>query len=146
ATVATAEIVANYGPDPYPYGVEEPRHDRRVLPLRPRPGRDAAAHDGGGAVSARDGAGVADWTRQRRPDQSGLAPDSLITFAHFSVSSIISFSKSAGDPANVVAPRSASRCLNFGSARTALISELSLLTISPGVFLGAARPYHWLAS
>src|SRR6476646_3574457 len=81
-----------------------------------------------------------------RPDQSGLAPENLTTFAHCSVSSTINFWKSAGDPANGAWPRSVSRCLNFGSDKIASSSELSLLTISPGVFFGATRPYHWLAS
>jgi 4,5-dihydroxyphthalate decarboxylase len=36
AAAATAEIVANYGPDPYPYGVEESRatHDQGVTQRR----------------------------------------------------------------------------------------------------------------
>src|SRR5262245_45692883 len=78
--------------------------------------------------------------------QSGLAPENLITFAHFSVSAAISFWKSAGDPPNVMRPRSVSRCLNFGSAKMALTSALSLLTTSAGVSFGPMRPYHWLAS
>jgi hypothetical protein len=44
------------------------------------------------------------------------------------------------------AARSASRALILGSARAALISLLSLSTISAGVFLGVQRPNHPLAS
>jgi hypothetical protein len=42
-------------------------------------------------------------------DQSALAPENFITLAHFSVSSAISFPKSAGEPASAVPPRSARR-------------------------------------
>ena len=63
-----------------------------------------------------------------------------ITLAHFSVSSAMSLPKSAGEPASTVPPRSASRALILGSARAALISLLSLSTISAGVFLGAPMP------
>ena len=51
-----------------------------------------------------------------------------------------------GRAASTVPPRSASRALILGSARTALISLLSLSTISAGVFLGAPTPYQVLAS
>jgi hypothetical protein len=44
---------------------------------------------------------------------------------------------SAGDPGVTLPPMSASRVLILGSASPALISLLSLLTISTGVFLGA---------
>ena len=40
----------------------------------------------------------------------------------------------------------ASRAFMPGSAIAALISLLSLSTISAGVLAGAARPYHWLVS
>ena len=63
-----------------------------------------------------------------------------ITLPHFSVSSAMSLPKSAGEPASTVPPRSASRALILGSARPALISLLSLSTISAGVFLGAPTP------
>src|SRR5262249_3740990 len=69
-----------------------------------------------------------------------------ITFAHFSLSSTTSFPKSAGEPGTTVPPRSASRAFTLGSARAALTSLLSLSTISAGVFLGAKRPNHPLAS
>src|ERR1700681_1041273 len=70
-------------------------------------------------------------------DQSGLMPASLITLAHFSVSSAMNFPNSAGEPPNTVAPRSANRAFSLGSPRLALISLLSLSMISAGVFLGA---------
>src|SRR5262245_17400267 len=69
-----------------------------------------------------------------------------ITFAHFSLSSTTSFPKSDGEPGTTVPPRSASRAFTLGSASAALISLLSLSTISAGVFLGAKRPNHPLAS
>src|SRR5215470_3109550 len=59
-------------------------------------------------------------------DHSGLMPANLITFAHFSVSSVMSFPKSWGEPASTVPPRSASRAFILGSL-------LRLLTISAGV-------------
>ena len=43
-----------------------------------------------------------------------------ITFAHFSVSSAMSFPKSSGEPAIVMPPKSASRSFSLGSARPAL--------------------------
>src|SRR5262245_44194586 len=76
----------------------------------------------------------------------GLMLAARITFAHFSLSSTTSFPKSAGEPRTTVPPRSASRASTLGSASAALISLLSLSTISAGVFLGAKRPNHPLAS
>src|SRR6516225_7529808 len=61
-------------------------------------------------------------------NQSGFAPENFTTLAHFPVSSTTSLPKSAGEPANVVPPISASRVFIMGSARLALISRLSLLT------------------
>ena len=49
-------------------------------------------------------------------------PANLTTLAHFSVSSMISFSKSAGEPDNADPPTSARRALNVGSASAVLIS------------------------
>ena len=72
--------------------------------------------------------------------QSALAPENLTTLPHFSVSSAISLPKSAGEPASTVPPRSASRAFMLRSARPALISLLSLSTISTDVFFGAPIP------
>src|SRR3981081_2407691 len=69
-----------------------------------------------------------------------------ITLAHFSVSSASSLPKSAGEPGSTVTPKSTKRAVVLGSARAALSSLLSLLTISAGVFLGAPMPYQPLAS
>src|SRR5262249_10374179 len=69
-------------------------------------------------------------------DQSALMPTDLITLAHFSVSSAMSLPKSAGETTSGVTPKTASRAFILGSARPALISLLSLSTISAGVFLG----------
>src|SRR5262245_731391 len=68
------------------------------------------------------------------------------TLPHFSVSSAISLPQSAGEPGSGHAPMSASCPLSFGSASPALISRLSLSTISAGVPLGAHTPFHVLAS
>ena len=81
-----------------------------------------------------------------RLHQSALAPENLTTLPHFSVSSAMSFPKSAGEPKSGVPPRSASLAFILGSARAALISLLSLSTISAGVAFGAPRPYQALAS
>jgi len=67
------------------------------------------------------------------------------TLPHFSVSAAIRLPKSDGEPANTAAPRSASRAFSFASARPALISRLSLSTISTGVVLGAQMPNQPLA-
>src|SRR6516162_5545299 len=81
-----------------------------------------------------------------RLHQSALAPENLITLAHFSVSSAMNLPKSEDEPGNTAAPRSANRAFNLGSARPALISLLSLSTISAGVSLGAPMPCSALAS
>src|SRR5262249_56422912 len=81
-----------------------------------------------------------------RPHQSALAPENLTTLPHFSVSSAMSFPKSAGELKSGVPPRSASLAFILGSARAALISLLSLSTISVGVFFGAPIPTHPVAS
>ena len=79
-------------------------------------------------------------------DQSGLAPENLTTLAHFSVSSAMSFPKSAGEPASIVPPISATAALILGSARPALISLWSLSMISAGMFFGAPTPNQRLVS
>ena len=84
--------------------------------------------------------------RRRARGHSGLRLAVRMTLPHFSVSSAMSFPKSAGEPPSTVPPKSASRALIFGSARAALISLLSLSTISAGVFPGAPMPYQALAS
>src|SRR6516162_606690 len=82
----------------------------------------------------------------RAGDYSALMPANLTTLRHLSVSSAMNFPKSAGEPASAVPPRSASRAFILGSARAALISLLSLSTISGGVPFGAPTPYQPLAS
>ena len=74
-----------------------------------------------------------------RLHQSALAPENLTTLPHFSISSAMSFPKSAGEPKSGVPPRSASLAFILGSARAALISLLSLSTISASV---ALSPYQ----
>src|SRR6516162_10831216 len=95
------------------------------------------------------------WPRQSRvtggteyltAHYSGLMFAARITSAHFSISSAINLPKSVGEPASTVPPRSASRAFIVGSARAALISLLSVSMILAGVFLGAPRPPHALAS
>src|SRR5438034_6338104 len=73
-------------------------------------------------------------------------PKNFTTLAHFSTSSARNLPKSAGDPASSDAPKSASRAFDLESARTALISLLSLSTMSAGVFLGAPTPAQALVS
>jgi|SRR6267154_6359539 hypothetical protein len=48
------------------------------------------------------------------PDQSAFAPENFTTFAHFSVSTAMSFPKSAGEPAITVPLKLASRAFIFG--------------------------------
>ena len=76
----------------------------------------------------------------------GFMLAALIILAHFSVSSAMSLPNSAGVIGIGAPPSSASRALILGSASSALISPLSLSTISAGVFFGAPIPNHWLAS
>src|SRR5215467_5423450 len=71
--------------------------------------------------------------RSARLHQSGFAPENLITLAHFSVSVAMNLAKSEDEPGNTAAPRSANRAFNLGSTRPALISLLSLSTISADV-------------
>jgi len=68
--------------------------------------------------------------------------DAKITLPHFSVSSAISLPKSAAVVDIGFTPKSANRVINLGSARLALISLLSVLTIAAGVFFGAPTPYY----
>src|SRR5262245_16189618 len=80
------------------------------------------------------------------PRHSGLMLAARITVAHFSVSSAMSFLKSAGEPGRTVPPRLASRDFILGSARPVLISSLSFSMISADVVFGAPTPYQVLAS
>src|SRR5262245_58371150 len=78
--------------------------------------------------------------------QSAFAPENFMTFPHFSVSSAMRFPYSAGERASTVPLRSAKRAFILGSVRAALISLLSLSTISVGVSLGAPMPPQALVS
>src|SRR2546427_6043174 len=91
-----------------------------------------------------DDAGRELITRKRY--QFGLPPANLTTLAHFSVSSAMSLPKSAGEPASRVPPSSASRALILESASAALVSPLSLSTMTAGVALGAPKPHQLLSS
>jgi hypothetical protein len=55
-------------------------------------------------------------------------------------------SEIGGEPGRSVPPKSANRAFTFGSASAALISLLSLSTISAGLFLGVPKPAQKLAS
>src|SRR4029077_20024838 len=79
------------------------------------------------------------------PRHSGLMAANFTTLPHFSVSAAMSLPKSAGEPPIAIPPDSASRVLNAGSPRPALISLLSRSMISAGVLLGAPIPYQVLA-
>src|SRR6476619_6446707 len=86
-----------------------------------------------GDIAAIRGTGVTEhWIGL--PHQSALMLRVRMTLPHFSVSSAISLPNWAGDPGSGAPPRSASRDFILGSARAALISLLSLTTISPGMF------------
>jgi hypothetical protein len=80
------------------------------------------------------------------PDYSGLMPANLITLPHFSVSLAISLPKSADELGRGEAPRSVNRAFTVGSASIALITLLSLSTISADVPFGAPIPYQALVS
>ena len=86
---------------------------------------------------------VIEW---RREYHSAFIFANWITSAHFLVSSAMSLLKSPGDSANGVLPKSARCAFIFGSASPALISLLSVLMISTGVFFGAAMPLQPSAS
>src|SRR5262249_39065553 len=79
-------------------------------------------------------------------DHSALMLAARITLPPFGVSSARTFRKGGGGPERVAPPMSTRRAFSLGSARAALISLLSLSTISAGVFLGAATPYQPLDS
>src|SRR5262249_8002729 len=78
--------------------------------------------------------------------QSGLMLAVWITFPHFSLSAAMNLPKSAADPGRSLPPCSARLAFIVGSASAALISLLSLSTISAGVALGAPTPNQMLAS
>src|ERR1700722_14913405 len=83
--------------------------------------------------------------RDDRP-YSNLMLANRITLPHFSVSSAMNFPNSAGAIDIGTAPKSASRDLNSGAGRVALVSLLSLSMISAGVRFGAPMPYQPMAS
>ena len=64
--------------------------------------------------------------RRSSRNQSGLAPENLTTLPHFSVSSAMSFPKSAGEPASTSPARSASRAFILGSVRPAAVRRCPL--------------------
>src|SRR5262249_10128003 len=72
--------------------------------------------------------------------ESALSPETFAPLAPFPMSLAVNLPKSPGEPVNASTPMSASRVFILGSATPALISLLSLSTISFGVFLGAATP------
>jgi hypothetical protein len=61
---------------------------------------------------------------------------------HFSVSTTMIFSYSAGVDGTVSLPKAANCGLSFASSRPELISLLSLSMISVGVALGAPMPFQ----
>src|SRR5215471_9673500 len=81
-----------------------------------------------------------------RDNQSGLRPANFTTLAHFAVSSASNSPYAAGDPISTDEPKSLNFAWSFGSASPALISLLSLSTISAGVSFGAPMPLTELAS
>src|SRR5262252_10167469 len=85
------------------------------------------------------------WNVSRR-HYSGLMLAARITLPHFSVSSVMSVLKSAGEPPRIMPPRSASCVFILGSTRPALTSLLSLSIIPGGVPAGAPKPKYRLDS
>src|ERR1043166_2620533 len=72
-------------------------------------------------------------TSARAPDHSGLIPADLITLVHFSIFSAMNLANSSGElGGTATAPRSANRCLMFGSSTAALGCLLSAAMISDG--------------
>ena len=67
-------------------------------------------------------------------------PANFTTFPHFTVSSAMNLPNSAGEPATMVSPKSASLVFTLAAASPALISLLSLSIISNEVSFGAERP------
>src|SRR5262249_57689998 len=82
------------------------------------------------------------WNADEATLHSALMLAARITLPHFSVSSVTSLPKSAGDAAWMRNPRSSYFALISGRARDALISLLSTSTISAGIFFGPAMPSH----
>src|ERR1700693_6021477 len=78
-------------------------------------------------------------------DHSGLILPARMTLPHLSVSAAMRLPNSPDVIGIGAPPVWASRALILESARPALISVLSLPTISTGVSLGATMPYQVLA-
>src|SRR6516165_5816032 len=119
--------------------------------LRPRETRDRRQRGRARGQMQKFAAGkfhsaLLDGRRSASRHHSSLLFAARITLPHFSISSVMSFPKSAGEPGSGVLPKLASREFIFGSAKAALTSLLSLLMISVGVFLGAPRPHTAVAS
>src|SRR5262249_6180339 len=61
-------------------------------------------------------------TSERAPDHCGLMPANLITLVHLSIFSAMNLANSSGEfGRTATAPRSANRCLMFGSSTAALV-------------------------
>ncbi len=124
----------------------------RMISARARPRSDRAGSAVYRGAGARLGASrSATWfgsvVQVTLSFHSALMPANLTTLPHLSVSSAMSLPNSAGELANDCRrPGRQAVPLILGSARPALISLLSLSTISAGVFLGAPMPNQVLAS
>src|SRR5262245_55339279 len=109
----------------------------RISQMRPSRGNRWSANSGGSFPFAERQL----WNGAERTNpHSALMLAARITLPHFSVSSAINLSKAAGESVVTIVPNSAKRAFTAGSARTALISLLSLSMIGAGVFLGAPTP------
>src|SRR5260370_11823865 len=74
-------------------------------------------------------------------DHCGFMPANLITLVHLSTFSAMNLANSSGEfGGTATAPRSANRCLMFGSSTAALVCWLSVAMISGGVPLGTPKP------
>src|SRR5262245_32494304 len=88
-----------------------------------------------------------DGPSERALDHCGLMPANLITLVHLSIFSAMNLANSSGEfGATATAPRSANRCLMFGSSTAALVCRLSVAMISGGVPLGTPKPIQPAAS
>src|SRR6202048_4299611 len=86
------------------------------------------------------------YVASHQPHYSGLMPASLITLAHFSVSSAMNLPNFAGVIGVDSTPKVKRRAFKSGAATPAVLSLLSLSMIVAGVPVGAQMPYQPLAA
>src|SRR6185369_11428806 len=99
----------------------------------------ATAGEAAGGAFARGGGVSGDV----EPYFAVSTPASLITFAHFFVSSAMKARKCSGSSPTSVAPCAASFSFTTGSAMALVASACSAATVSFGVPFGATMPYQF---